>query len=66
MAGAAYGETPYFNAGHCVTPGIITGLEIENGEIGLVRRRATPGSASPYLREVLSAPRQLKFFNRAA
>jgi len=37
MAGAAYGETPYFNTGHCVTPEMLTGLEIQNGEIGLVR-----------------------------
>ncbi len=63
IAGAAYGETPYFNTGHCVTPGVITGLEIQNGEIGLVRWRATPESASPYQREGLSAPRKLKYFN---
>ncbi|MBN1876353.1 MAG: serine/threonine protein phosphatase [Anaerolineae bacterium] len=63
MAGAVYGETPYFNTGHCVTPGVITGLEIQHGEIGLVRWRATPGDASPGQREVLSAPRKLKYFN---
>ena len=63
MTGAAYGETPYFNTGHCVTPGVLTGLEIQNGEIGLVRWRATPDSAPPYQREVLSAPRKLKYFN---
>ena len=66
MAGAAYGETPYFNTGHCVTPEMLTGLEIQNGEIVLVRRRATPESASPFQREVLSAPRKLKHFNIAA
>jgi hypothetical protein len=45
---------------------VLTGLEIQNGEIGLVRWRSTPGSASPYQREVLRAPRQLKRFNIAA
>ncbi len=60
--GATYGQTPYFNTGHCVTPGTLTGLEIQNGGIGLVRWRATPGSASPGQRELLSAPSKLKHF----
>jgi predicted phosphodiesterase len=59
---AAYGETPYFNTGHCVTPGVITGLEIQNGEIGLVRWRATPGSEAFGQREVLQPPSTLKYF----
>ncbi|HNT77016.1 MAG TPA: hypothetical protein PKH77_18555 [Anaerolineae bacterium] len=41
----------------------LTGLEIQNGEIGLVRWRATPESTSPYQREGLGAPRKLKHFN---
>ncbi len=59
---ARYGEVPYFNTGHCLTPGILTGLEIQNGEIGLVRWRATPHSATPFQRETMSVPRRLKYF----
>jgi UDP-2,3-diacylglucosamine pyrophosphatase LpxH len=61
-ASAAYGETPYFNTGYCLAPGILTGLEIQHGEIGLVRWRATPHSTAPFQREILSAPRRLKYF----
>lgn len=61
MSGAAYGQTPYFNTGHCVTPGVLTGLEIQNGEIVLVRWRAAPESAVPYQREMVGAPRALKY-----
>lgn len=61
--GAVSGETPYFNTGHCVTPGILTGLEIQNGEIGLIRWRATPEGAMPFRREMLQTPCQLKYFN---
>ncbi|MBN2005708.1 MAG: serine/threonine protein phosphatase [Anaerolineae bacterium] len=63
ITGATYGETPYFNTGHCVTPGIITGLEIQNGEIGLVRWRATSRNAVPFQREALRAPCRLEYFN---
>ena len=59
---AAYGEAPYFNTGYCLAPGILTGLEIQHGEIGLVRWRATPHSTTPFQREILSAPRRLKYF----
>jgi UDP-2,3-diacylglucosamine pyrophosphatase LpxH len=34
---ASPGTLPYFNAGSCVIPGHITGLEIESGQISLVR-----------------------------
>ena len=63
ITSAVYGETPYFNTGHCVTPGVITGLEIQNGEIGLVRWQATPERALPFHREVLHTPCKLKYFN---
>lgn len=33
----ALGETPYFNIGSCVHPRCITGIEIENGSLVLVR-----------------------------
>ena len=61
-ASAAYGETPYFNTGYCLAPGVLTGLEIQHGEIGLVRWRATPHSMTPFQREILSQPRRLKYF----
>ncbi|MBN2005826.1 MAG: serine/threonine protein phosphatase [Anaerolineae bacterium] len=60
---ATYGAPPYFNTGHCVAPGLLTGVEIRNGEIGLVRWRATPWRSSPCQREVLSEPRRLKYFD---
>jgi UDP-2,3-diacylglucosamine pyrophosphatase LpxH len=61
-ASAAYGEAPYFNTGYCLAPGILTGLEIQHGEINLVRWRATPHSETPFQREILSTPRRLKYF----
>jgi len=59
---AAYGETPYFNTGYCLAPGILTGLELQHGKISLVRWRATPHSTTPFQREILSQPRRLKYF----
>lgn len=59
---AGYGEAPYLNTGHCLAPGLLTGLEIQHGDISLVRWRATPHSATPFQREILSAPRRLKYF----
>lgn len=59
---AGYGEAPYFNTGYCLAPGLLTGLEIQHGEINLVRWRATPHSATPFQREILSQPRRLKYF----
>ncbi len=61
-ASAAYGEAPYFNTGYCLAPGLLTGLEIQHGEINLVRWRATPHSATPFQQEILSQPRRLKYF----
>ena len=49
---AARGTPPYFNAGSCVIPGLITGLEIEGGQIALVRY------SSPE-RTLLAPPRKL-------
>jgi UDP-2,3-diacylglucosamine pyrophosphatase LpxH len=49
---AARGTPPYFNAGSCVIPGQITGLEIEGGRIALVRY------SSPE-RTLLAPPRKL-------
>jgi UDP-2,3-diacylglucosamine pyrophosphatase LpxH len=62
---AAYGAVPYFNAGSCVFPGYITGLEIQNGEISLVRWRGAPKSdvrgrqVMRIERQLVAAPRKL-------
>ncbi len=60
---AVHGQAPYFNAGSCVFPGCITGLELENDEIGLVswcvRGSARPGRALRLERQVVAPPRKL-------
>lgn len=61
---AAYGAPPYFNAGSCLYPGYITGLEIRNGEIALVRWSAQVNGqqSTGASRDLLVAPRQLAHF----
>lgn len=51
-------EAPYFNAGSCVYPRWITGIEIDNGEIMLVRWRVKPSrdGAMVVHREVIGGP----------
>ena len=61
-ASATYGTSPYFNTGCCVVPGVLTGLEIQGGEIVLVRWHARSGGDGVLEREVLATPRKLKFF----
>jgi predicted phosphodiesterase len=54
---AAAGDLPYFNAGSGVFDGYITGLEIQNGEIALVKwLRSEGGRAERWL---LAPPRRL-------
>jgi len=53
-----YGELPYFNTGSCTMTGYITGLEIQGGEIRLVKwLTRTDGRRSE--RRVLSPARKL-------
>ena len=52
-----YGGVPYFNAGSCVAPGMLTGLEIQNGEIALVKWSSPAGTR--IRREFLAPPRKL-------
>jgi len=63
---AAYGMPPYFNTGSCTFPGYITGIEIQDGEIMLVkwsaRASATQKGAASIERELLSPPRKLRLF----
>ena len=60
---AAYGSPPYFNTGSCLYADYITGLEIQNGEIMLVRWSVQPGTkrkGMPHIkRELVSRPRKL-------
>jgi UDP-2,3-diacylglucosamine pyrophosphatase LpxH len=61
-----YGATPYFNTGSCVYSGYITGIEIQDGELALVKW--THGSngrlqPAPHIRrELLAPPQMLKLF----
>lgn len=64
---AGYGAPPYFNAGSCVYPGYLTGLEIQDGEIMLVkwsaRSETRPGGEMLITeRELMEAPRKLRLF----
>jgi UDP-2,3-diacylglucosamine pyrophosphatase LpxH len=62
-ASAAYGAPPYFNTGSCLYAGYITGLEVQNGEITLVRWSARPGMGGKgvrcFGREPMAPPRKL-------
>ena len=67
QAFAAPGEPPYFNTGSCIMPGIITGLEIQNGEIVPVKwsaRLGTNGNGTArFERQLLASPRKLRTLN---
>ncbi len=58
---------PYFNTGSCTRPGVITGLEIQDGEITLVRwsaeSAAGQGGALRIKRACIAPPRELRAFD---
>jgi predicted phosphodiesterase len=60
---AALGDIPVFNTGSCVHPRSITGIEIENGEISLIKWSVKPASGSKgalfVVRENLDGPTPL-------
>lgn len=60
---AARGAPPYFNTGSCLYSGYITGLEIQNGEIMLVKWSARPGEAPRIKRELIAPARKLHLLN---
>jgi len=66
---AACGGPPYFNTGSCDLPGVLTGLEIQNGAIALVRWTSQPetgaGQAARIKREWMAPPRKLSRLTRA-
>jgi len=60
------GEPPYFNDGCCVYKGYITGIEINNGEIMLVKWSMVPDKNNikqPH-REIIAGPQKLEAFWR--
>ena len=58
------GSPPYFNDGSCVHPRCITGIEIQDGEISLIKWSllARKGGALYVTREVLAGPEALPSF----
>ncbi len=58
---APEGGVPYFNSGSGIQPGYITGLEIAQGQIALIRWKE-PSMGAAGQREVLAAPRPLALF----
>jgi UDP-2,3-diacylglucosamine pyrophosphatase LpxH len=58
---AATGEPPYFNDGSCVHPRCITGIEIDRGEIRLIKWSVTADEDGRLrvAREVLAGPRKV-------
>lgn len=61
------GEIPYFNDGSCVHPRSITGLEIENGQITLVKWQVatTEDGYLKIIRIVLEGPQDLSAYQMA-
>jgi UDP-2,3-diacylglucosamine pyrophosphatase LpxH len=63
-ASTRYGAAPYFNTGSCVYPGYITGLELQDGKLHLVKWTAQSGSTQtqtlPIQREPLAPPIKLR------
>jgi len=59
------GETPFFNDGSCVHPRSITGIEIENGEISLIKWHiaTTDSGTLKVVRKLLEGPREVKDYN---
>jgi UDP-2,3-diacylglucosamine pyrophosphatase LpxH len=61
---ATHGAPPYFNTGSCVFPGVITGLELRNGELAPVKwscRPETKNGKTPHTeRQLMAPPRKLR------
>lgn len=58
------GEPPYFNDGSCVHPRCITGIEIQNGQIALVKWSTQANSSGTLVvtRDILAGPTELTLF----
>lgn len=60
------GDIPFFNDGSCVHPRSITGIEIENGEISLIKWQidTTEDGTLRVVRAVLEGPKKLSAYKR--
>jgi UDP-2,3-diacylglucosamine pyrophosphatase LpxH len=56
---ANHGQPPYFNTGSCIAPGYVTGLEIREGKIMLVKWSSASHGTAHATRELLAPPRTL-------
>jgi UDP-2,3-diacylglucosamine pyrophosphatase LpxH len=58
------GKPPYFNTGSCVHPRCMTGIEIQNGEISLIKWwvRPMPGGGLHVVKEPIVKPKKLESF----
>ncbi|MBC7315696.1 MAG: hypothetical protein H5T70_04665 [Chloroflexi bacterium] len=61
FAFAGQGDAPYFNTGSGIQPGYITGLEITQGQIALIRWKETSVGGEGR-REMLAAPQPLALY----
>jgi len=59
-------ETPLFNDGSCVHPRSITGLEIENGRICLIKWHiaTTEDGTLKVVRKLLEGPQKISDYNK--
>ncbi|MFA5318183.1 MAG: metallophosphoesterase [Patescibacteria group bacterium] len=57
-----YDKTPYFNTGCCVYSRCITGIEIENGNISLIRWGVNPKDKTKIEKTVLAGPKKINLF----
>ena len=60
------GDSPYFNTGSCVHPRCITGIEIENGKITLIKwwYKPRPDGVMCITKETIVAPQKLRSYFR--
>ena len=63
---ARHGDPPYFNTGSCLYAGYITGIEIQNGEIALVRWAAGPKGSGEFKRALMAPARKLRAVGECA
>lgn len=58
------GAAPYFNTGSCVQKGFLTGIEIQNGQIAMVKWSIKAGKnrALYIAREIIAGPEKLEAF----
>ena len=61
------GDIPFFNDGSCVHPRCITGIEIENGSVSLIKweTATTDDGTLKIVRVVLEGPRKLSDYQKA-